>query len=392
MSKPKVDDTTEFKEKAGKDHAEEYQILRKDTARDNTAKEYSESFKTSEKNSDLNRYTNVPCYENTRVKLYRKNKKGKLKLAGKKDSKKFNDYIHANFVDGFNSSVEFNARCYIAAQGPNNLTDAHFWEMVVLYNVKTIVCLTNMKEINSLGLLTQKCEQYFPIDDKTLEFTKCADSKTVQINVQKTGLKSYQHYDYRKLQVEFKKKKAKKHCVRIVNHFFYKTWPDHGVPDGNETTKITDFMKDVRQKDAELNKNSKLHYDAGDEYAYLNTEQSPVLVHCSAGIGRTGTYILIDQAMHNIDMRMKTNKFKNVNKNITSIDGQFVFNMAKRVREQRYMAIQTIDQYRYCYQIVKSYLERAETNNKAAKVDQHTIKANKGTGTVPIGLTKTETN
>ena len=114
---------------------------------------------------------------------------------------------------------------------------------------------------------------------------------------------------------------------------------------------ITDFIERVREKTVEKHKNH--NFKTSSEFDYLKQENSPVLVHCSAGIGRTGTYILIDQAMHKIQLALEGKiKLKTEEKK------ELVLQLAKDLREQRHMAIQTPDQYKYCYQIVLAYVEK----------------------------------
>jgi len=118
-----------------------------------------------------------------RQKAQRKKHRGKRKKEQNKQEKKINDYIHANYIAGYNAEKSYTECCYIAAQGPNQLTSSHFWEMVVLDNIKTIVCLTRMAEVNSHGIFVPKCEQYFPKDreNSSLTFTNTADAKTKSI-------------------------------------------------------------------------------------------------------------------------------------------------------------------------------------------------------------------
>uniref|UniRef100_K1PR81 protein-tyrosine-phosphatase n=1 Tax=Magallana gigas TaxID=29159 RepID=K1PR81_MAGGI len=161
-----------------------------------------------------------------------------------------NDYINANYISGLEEE-----RTYIASQGPKQSTLDDFWTMIWQENVTQIVMLTNLKE----GVKV-KCIQYWPGNMKQKHH-----GNIVIKNVEE---KQYAFYIIRKLSVSHKQQNK----PRTVMQYHYTTWPDHGTPD---PLSLVVFHSHVMRTRTSRNK-------------------SPILVHCSAGIGRTGTYIALD--------------------------------------------------------------------------------------------------
>eukprot|EP00105_Crassostrea_gigas_P000840 XP_011412795.1 PREDICTED: receptor-type tyrosine-protein phosphatase epsilon [Crassostrea gigas] len=160
------------------------------------------------------------------------------------------DYINANYISGLEEE-----RAYIASQGPKQNTLDEFWTMIWQENVTQIVMLTNLKE----GVQV-KCFQYWPGKMKARRHGK--------IVIKNKEEKQYAFYVIRKLSVSHKQQKKS----RTVMQYHYTAWPDHGTPD---PLSLVVFHSHVMRTRTSRNK-------------------SPILVHCSAGIGRTGMYIALD--------------------------------------------------------------------------------------------------
>lgn len=171
-------------------------------------------------------------------------------------------YINANFV----RNCDDEPRAYIAAQGPLPATVPHFWRMVWENRVSFIVMVTGLIETGSV-----KCERYWPAGDS-------APMVFGGFTVSNTGFKPFPGYVHSTLKVVCGKE------ARIVNHFWYTAWPDHGVPRTPSGLIYTDDVIELLKHVASLRKK----------------DPGPLLVHCSAGIGRTGTFIAIDHAMRNL--------------------------------------------------------------------------------------------
>ncbi|XP_061165545.1 receptor-type tyrosine-protein phosphatase T-like [Saccostrea echinata] len=195
------------------------------------------------------------------------------------------DYINANYIEGAERDHE-----YIASQGPKQNTVGDFWTMIWQENVSAIVMLTNLKERNKI-----KCTQYWPDGNKHINYGI--------VSVKMIEEKEYAFYVVRKMTVIQKETKKS----RVVTQHHYTSWPDHGTPDPLCLVVFLDHVTRTR----------------------TNQNDSPTVVHCSAGIGRTGTYIAID-ALNKIGR--KTGKVN-------------VAEYVKKMRENRMNMVQTYEQY-----------------------------------------------
>ncbi|KAM6393575.1 receptor-type tyrosine-protein phosphatase eta [Pluvialis apricaria] len=241
-------------------------------------------------NRGKNRYNNVLPYDISRVKL-------------SDQSSATSDYINANYMPGYNSK-----KAFIAAQGPLPNTIEDFWHMIWEKNIYSIVMLTKCVE-----QARTKCEQYWP--DK--------QSKTYgDIIVTMVSEIVLPEWTIRDFTVE-KSNTPESHTVR---QFHFTSWPDHGVPE------TTDLLINFRHL---------VH-----EYSSQNPIDSPTLVHCSAGVGRTGTFIAIDRLIQQIEME-------------NTVD---VYGVVYDLRMHRPLMVQTEDQYVFLNQcvmdIIKSQKEK----------------------------------
>ncbi|CAI7989214.1 Receptor-type tyrosine-protein phosphatase H, partial [Geodia barretti] len=196
-------------------------------------------------NTNLNRFRNIYPYDDSRVPL--------KEIPGELGS----DYINASFVSGYCGNR------YIAAQAPLNETIDHFWRMVWEYEIEAIVMLTKCVEMTR-----EKSAQYWP--ESLSETITPGDRLSVTLS----SSTPYAEYHVRKLLVKHLTESDKS---VTVTQFHYTAWPDHGVPDN--VMSVIRFIRHVR----------KLFPAA--------SQDQPLLVHCSAGVGRTGTFITLDMMM-----------------------------------------------------------------------------------------------
>ncbi|XP_017960654.1 phosphatidylinositol phosphatase PTPRQ [Drosophila navojoa] len=251
------------------------------------------SYAASELGSNKNRYADIYPYDKNRVIL-------DIDTEG-------SDYINASFIDGHTRKKE-----YIATQGPKPESVMDFWRMILQHNVRVIVQVTQFREGNTI-----KCHEYFPYNMRgvtvTIKAKECFDV-----------------YDRTELTVVHEKYGLKEKVV----HFFFKKWPDHGCPD--DPNHLITFVKKVK--------------------AEKRPSYSPIVVHCSAGVGRTGTFIGLDLIMQRLKSESKINIFETV----------------KKLRFQRMKMVQTLQQYTFLYsctyELVKHKIPRAalklEVRNK----------------------------
>ncbi|XP_051567767.1 receptor-type tyrosine-protein phosphatase T-like isoform X4 [Myxocyprinus asiaticus] len=189
-----------------------------------------------DENRNKNRYGNIIAYDHTRVRLQL--------LEGDPHS----DYINANYIDGYHRP-----RHYIATQGPMQETVRDFWRMIWQENSASIVMVTNLVEVGRV-----KCVRYWP--DETEVY---GDIKVTLIETEPLA-----EYVIRTFTVQ----KKGHHEIREIRQFHFTSWPDHGVP--CYATGLLGFIRQVK---------------------FLNPpDAGPIVVHCSAGAGRTGCFIAVD--------------------------------------------------------------------------------------------------
>ncbi|XP_029665553.1 tyrosine-protein phosphatase non-receptor type 1 isoform X2 [Formica exsecta] len=277
--------------------------------------EYTCNESKKPQNKNLNRYRDVAPYDHTRIILNR----GVC------------DYIHANLI-----KVDRAHRQYILTQGPLPNTAGHFWLMVWEQNSRAVLMLNKIIEKNQV-----KCHQYWPLDDShepTMTF------EDVSLEVEYVSKIESSDYTTRTLRIT----DLETNDSREILHFHYTTWPDFGVP--QSPTAFLRFLADVRQSGA------------------LDQNVGPPIIHCSAGIGRSGTLCLVDTCL----VLIEKNGLNAVN----------VREILLEMRKSRMGLIQTPEQLRFSYaaiiegakqsplgnsntennEILKNYYE--EVNNK----------------------------
>uniref|UniRef100_A0A8C1MK41 Receptor-type tyrosine-protein phosphatase F n=1 Tax=Cyprinus carpio TaxID=7962 RepID=A0A8C1MK41_CYPCA len=240
-----------------------------------------------EVNKPKNRYANVIAYDHSRVML--------TPIDGVPGS----DYINGNYIDGYRKQ-----NAYIATQGPLPETFSDFWRMVWEQRTSTIVMMTRLEEKSRV-----KCDQYWPSrGTETYGMIQVSMLDTVELAT----------YSVRTFAL-YKNGSSEK---REVRQFQFMAWPDHGVPE--YPTPILAFLRRVKACNPP---------DAG-----------PMVVHCSAGVGRTGCFIVIEAMLE----RMKHEK---------SVD---IYGHVTCMRAQRNYMVQTEDQYIFIHEAL---LEAATCGN-----------------------------
>ncbi|XP_059419903.1 receptor-type tyrosine-protein phosphatase F-like isoform X8 [Carassius carassius] len=240
-----------------------------------------------EVNKPKNRYANVIAYDHSRVVL--------TPVDGVPGS----DYINANYIDGYRKQ-----NAYIATQGPLPETLSDFWRMVWEQRASTIVMMTRLEEKTRI-----KCDQYWPVrGTETYGMIQVTMLDAVELAT----------YSVRTFAL-YKNGSSEK---REVRQFQFMAWPDHGVPE--YPTPILAFLRRVKACNPP---------DAG-----------PMVVHCSAGVGRTGCFIDIDAMLE----RMKHEKTVDIYGHVTCM------------RAQRNYMVQTEDQYIFIHEAL---LEAATCGN-----------------------------
>ncbi|XP_048256571.1 receptor-type tyrosine-protein phosphatase alpha-like [Haliotis rufescens] len=239
-----------------------------------------------EENNGKNRFREYYPYDYNRVVLE--------KLPGDQSS----DYINASYINGYSMD-----QAYIAAQAPNRKTVGDFWRMIYGKNLTRIVMLTNLTETGKV-----KCVPYWS-DTSDL----VVDVFTISV----TNISPRAHWVIRELKATLKETGES----RLFHHFHYTKWPDHGTP---EETALMEFLWRIRK---------------------TPNHNTPLMVHCSAGVGRTGTYIAVDYLL---DQALTDRK----------VD---VFGFVNLMRQQRRNMIQTKEQYACVYTTLHEALMMGDT-------------------------------
>uniref|UniRef100_A0A671N0R8 protein-tyrosine-phosphatase n=1 Tax=Sinocyclocheilus anshuiensis TaxID=1608454 RepID=A0A671N0R8_9TELE len=240
-------------------------------------------------NMDKNRYKDVLPYDITRVVLQEEG----------------DDYVNASHVKTEPTGC---ALQYIAAQGPLPHTCTHFWRSVWEQNVSVIVMLTTLTERGRT-----KCHQYWPHPPEVRDYgylQVCCHSEECNLA-----------YVTRELTLT----NTQSGQQRSITHLQYVAWPDHGVPE--DSSDFLDFVQSMRS---------------------MREESVPLMVHCSAGIGRTGVLITMETAMTLME------KEKPV----------YALEIITLMREQRAMLVQTSCQFTFvCEAILRVYRERMKKSS-----------------------------
>ena len=217
------------------------------------------------------------------------------------------DYINANYSDGYRKR-----NCYIATQGPLPSTLGDFWRMVWEQQTCTIVMMTKLEERSRL-----KCDQYWPnkgtdVYDSAMQVTLVDFTELATYSIRTFVIAPVN--TYAQIQISNNANNMSFEMRREVKHFQFTAWPDHGVPD--HPTPFLMFLRRVRSANP--------------------VDSGPIVVHCSAGVGRTGCYIVLDAMLE----RLRHEKSVDIYGHVTCL------------RAQRNYMVQTEDQYTFCYDAV----------------------------------------
>ncbi|XP_049791153.1 phosphatidylinositol phosphatase PTPRQ-like isoform X4 [Schistocerca nitens] len=234
-------------------------------------------------NKRKNRYINILPFDANRVKL------------DIVDGDPSSDYINASFIQGYSKNIE-----YIATQGPKEETVKDFWLMVYQYDVTIIVMVTQLEEQGKV-----KCHQYYPNLRETAKYGEISVKCSIELQ--------FSIYTSRTIMLEKGQERKK------IVHLHFREWPDFGCP--TTTDVMLQFCQIVRHQ-------------------ILLSSAGLTVVHCSAGVGRTGTLIALDILLQHI----RENK---------TID---IFGVVYNLRKQRTNMVQSEAQYAYIYKCMRDAL------------------------------------
>lgn len=243
-----------------------------------------------------NRYPDIKCYDQTRVRL--------TQIDGICGS----DYINANFVLGYKERKKF-----ICAQGPMENTVCDYWRMIWEQHLELVLMLTNLEEYSKT-----KCAKYWPDTSETKNFG--------DITVDHVRERAYSDYVVR----ELKMSRSGERESRTIVQYHFLVWKDFMAPEHPHA--ILKFIKRVNE-------------------AY-SLEKGPILVHCSAGVGRTGTLVALDSLLQQL-----------------SDEGQVsIFNTVCDLRHQRNFLVQSLKQYIFIYRALMEMAQYGDTEIQASQM------------------------
>ncbi|CAH2060863.1 unnamed protein product, partial [Iphiclides podalirius] len=284
-------------------------------------------------NQPKNRYPDIKAYDQTRVKL------------SQVDGISGSDYINANYVMGYKERKQF-----ICAQGPTDTTVNDFWRMIWEHGLELIVMLTNLEEYSKV-----KCSKYWPDEGR-------GPRAFGSIAVHHVSEKRYSDYIVRELRITKQPlnsegqpiienngiAKRNGECkeaadgsqpnspqtrgeARLVRQYHFLMWKDFAAPEHSYS--ILKFIKRVNE-------------------AWSNMVGRPVVVHCSAGVGRTGTLVALDCLLEQL----------------RATGHVAVFNTVAELRRQRNFLVQSLKQYVFVYRALVEYAHYGDTEIPASRL------------------------
>ncbi|CAF4838435.1 unnamed protein product [Rotaria socialis] len=273
------------------------------------------------KYKDYDRYSNISArgpWDSTAVRL---------RAVG--SNPRDHDYINANEIKGLHGEKQ-----YIACQGPLQGTREDFWDMIIQYGVKKIVMLTRTEEQNPHNPAQQlpKCAQYFP--EK-----KGGVLRISRISIEVIDIENQPDLEIRHLVIKYDNND------HHVFHYYFTGWPDFSVVDPQELINLIENINKHKP-------NRPIPVEKMKEISL-----TPIVVHCSAGVGRTGTYIAVDIIMSLIERQ----------KNELSTMKLDVMGIVYQLRQDRGKMVQTKDQYMLVNNCVEEYLRRTNRLNSVLK-------------------------
>uniref|UniRef100_A0A915AAS4 Tyrosine-protein phosphatase domain-containing protein n=1 Tax=Parascaris univalens TaxID=6257 RepID=A0A915AAS4_PARUN len=277
------------------------------------AKDTKENCSVGESHPMLNRFKDVRCFDKNRVKV--------------KHPDGTHDFLHANYVDGFRERNKF-----ILTQAPLEQTNEQFWAMIFQENVVIIVAL--------IALDDKQCRRYMPIKNGT----------TVNF-----GAYTIEHHGTQQIRDTYDatilKIRHGSEPERKLLHICYFDWPDKGTP-----TRPTEMLNLI----ADMNYNRRLMMEEAEKSGWLKSgTQSPIVVHCLAGVGRSGTLAALDICCRKLDYTEKQPTGPMVD----------VKDAVLRLRTQREMAVQNPEQYLFLHLAVIEYALRQRYYDDVDTID-----------------------
>lgn len=278
-------------------------------------------------NAHKNRYYNILANEESRVRL------APLETGDE-------DYINANYIDG---DVPNSKRAYILTQAPLPHTTGDFWRMVWQEKCPVIACLTMLRENHKI-----KAHKYWPDDGQMQQHGKIFVVHNLSVLFKNIIVRSFTVW----------KDGENVHPMEVLQ-LHYQDWPDFGTPASTDSIRalssLLSALKDRRKQ--------------------RNGETGPAIIHCSAGVGRAGTFVAIHITLtkleHMLPSRLPSSSSpcSSSAPTLSSLfDSPFsIKDMVAKLRRQRAGIVQTLEQYTFIYRAVADALLQHTTRRHSGK-------------------------
>ena len=222
------------------------------------------------------------------------------------------DYINSSLL-----STPCGLKKYIASQGPLPETIPDFWQMIWEKQVSVIVMLTNEKEGQRV-----KCHKYWPDDEQSLRLDTGAGLLEV-IGISDTLVD--EQIRERKLLIKTKGQERQISMIHLVD------WPDHGTVSPKLILSVIEITN-IRLRGADI--------------------KGPPVIHCSAGVGRTGTFCVVDSVLTYIQNELEFDLQSVSPQELSLLCPDLITLMVNHFRKQRIHIVQSVSQFRLCYEAV----------------------------------------
>lgn len=263
-----------------------------------------------EVNDARNRYVNIMPYERNRVKLR---------------TKSGNDYINASYVKVQVPQQSARPGHYIATQGPTRGSWPQFWQMCYQQCTGKNIVVVMVTPLVEGG--RQKCFEYWPRDASSpLMVPQEQGNSVFETELQVRMCSSVRENDYTLTTLELVPTQPGL-PTKTVHHFYFDQWRDMSKPD--EIVPILQLSRHAHS---------------------LNSPENPMIVHCSAGVGRTGTFITLDHLFHDTYDFTAAQPLENY-------DHDLVEQIVQQLRSQRLKMVQMVDQFLFIYHAAKHVIQ-----------------------------------
>lgn len=264
-----------------------------------------------------NRYLNVEPFAQNRVKL--------------QVAATHNDYINA-------SPIQLGTRRYIATQGPKNTSVNHFYRMLAASELKSPIVVIMLTRTHESG--REKCFQYYPLSDSDPILSippddDIPDGFTGEVELQDMRQDSATRSEVRRLQLRTTATNSPA-VEKSIIHCLFSGWPDFLIPEGDDRSAMVELVR----------LSARLNSTTGSDHA--NDDQSnPRIIHCSAGVGRSGTFIALDYLLY----LMHTGELDHI-----PAPHDPIAETVSLLRQQRMMMVQGESQFNLLYDVLRELM------------------------------------